>query len=308
MRFLADYIMRGRLQATLVTSVCAILALALPPFGYLSGAAVGLVTLRAGAAQGAVVIFSAALVSAALGMLLLQAPLAGAVFALLLWLPVWVAANSLRRRVQLAHSLWLAGLFGALVVVGMHAVVADPAAWWRDMLLQALAEAAPDQPLLPDMMQALDEVGQFMTGVAGAAAGLGVILSLFIARWWQATLYNPGGFRQEFHGLRLGRLGAGITLLLTIAALISLEIPRPVLDMVPVALLLYMLQGMAVVHGLVATTSAGIGWLVAMYAMLVLPMVMPQTALTLALAGVLDNWFDFRRYFGAKGKNGSDGA
>ena len=31
------------------------------------------------------------------------------------------------------------------------------------------------------------------------------LISLFTARWWQAKLYNPGGFQQEFYQLRLSR-------------------------------------------------------------------------------------------------------
>jgi hypothetical protein len=62
---------------------------------------------------------------------------------------------------------------------------------------------------------------------------------------------------------------------------------------------LHLLQGIAVVHGLVARSGANVGWLVAMYVLLLLPMVTTQTALTLAVAGMVDNWMDFRTRMGA---------
>jgi hypothetical protein len=42
-----------------------------------------------------------------------------------------------------------------------------------------------------------------------------------------------------------------------------------------------------------------VGWLVAMYVLLLLPMVTTQTALTLAVAGMVDNWMDFRTRLGS---------
>ena len=65
-------------------------------------------------------------------------------------------------------------------------------------------------------------------------------------------------------------------------------------------LLLLLLQGLAVVHAVVARSGASVGWLVAVYVMLALPVVMAQTALVLAVAGLVDNWMNFRTFFGSK--------
>ena len=48
--------MRGRFQAITVSAVCAALCLLLPPLSYISGAVIGLVTLRNGLLEGAYVI------------------------------------------------------------------------------------------------------------------------------------------------------------------------------------------------------------------------------------------------------------
>ncbi len=298
MRFLANYIMRGPLQAILVTSVTALLGLLLPPLGYLSGAALALVTLRFGLVEAAQVIGGSIVATALLGTLLVGNPLPPLVYALLLWLPVVVVAYSLRRTVNLARSLLLAALFGAMVVVGVHLGIADPTAWWSGVLQHMIAEAAPEQQQV--LKPVLSDAARLMTGIVAVAVALGITVSLLLARWWQAQLYNPGGFRSEFHGLRLGRTVALATLLLVAATAMSLPGSSLLGDLVPVLLLLQLLQGLAVIHAIVARSSASVGWLVAVYVMLALPVVSAQTAFTVAVAGLVDNWMNFRTLFGSK--------
>jgi len=76
---------------------------------------------------------------------------------------------------------------------------------------------------------------------------------LAVARYWQATLYNPGGFRQEFHQLRLDpRLMAAILVLMALAV----QDITPVNDWLFMLCLLPFVQGMAVVHYAVAARNA----------------------------------------------------
>jgi uncharacterized protein YybS (DUF2232 family) len=70
-------------------------------------------------------------------------------------------------------------------------------------------------------------------------------------------------------------------------------------DLLVVMVMLFMIQGLAVSHYLVARAGANAGWLVALYVMVIL---LPQAALTLAIAGFTDNRFDFRTIFGNKPK------
>lgn len=301
MRFLANTIMRGPMAAILVTSVAAMLGLLLPPLGYLSAAAVGLVTLRLGLIEAGKVVAGAVLATAVLGAVAVGNALIPLAFLLVLWLPLLVSAYSLRRSGDLARSLLLTGLFGVTVVFGFHAAVADPAGWWREVLYRMVEQATAEQQEL--LLPVLDEMAALMTGMVGAAVALGIALSLFLARWWQAVLYHAGGFRSDFHALRLGR---GLTLVTVLLLVLNWMQPTalPMLtDLLPLALMLNMLQGIAVVHGLVARSGANSGWVVAMYVLLLLPMVTTQTALTLAVAGMVDNWMDFRARIGARKPN-----
>jgi len=44
------------------------------------------------------------------------------------------------------------------------------------------------------------------------------ICLLMLARWWQAVLYNPGGFQQEFHQFKLQPAIAMMLMVLFLAA------------------------------------------------------------------------------------------
>ena len=150
--------------------------------------------------------------------------------------------------------------------------------------------------------QVMGRIAHMMTGMFAAAITFGIVISLFLARWWQAILYNPGGFRQEFYALRLGKAFGIVTVAVAAVALAALPGTGALRDVLPLLVLLQLLQGLAVVHGLVAEAGANKAWLVAVYVLLVLPTVTTQAALTLAVAGLVDNWMNFRMFFGNKGR------
>ena len=306
MRFLAAYIMRGRMQAVLVASVAAMLSMLLPPLSYFSGATIGLVTLRAGNRPGLGVILGAGVAVAVLTLVTMGSPVPALVFAIGLWGPVWVMANRLRRTVRLSDSLLLAGLFGAVLVIAFYAVVGEPATWWHQYLLELFKpalQATGDET--KRTAQLIVNLSQVMTGTMAAGLSLTLAGSLLLGRWWQALLYHPGGFRQEFHGLRLGRrLSSGTVVLLIGILLASGTLKLMAIDLLFVAMALHLLQGLATVHGLVGRSKAHIGWLIGLYVLLLLPPTMTQTALTLAVAGFADSWFDFRAFFNKRGGAG----
>ena len=297
MKFLAAYIMRGRMQAGLVAAVTAILSLVMPPVSYLSGAAVGLFTLHKGPRQGLQVSLLAAVATAVLATFTVGSPMFGLAFILVLWLPIWALAASLRRTVNLSHSVWLAALFGAVLILGLHASVDDPALWWTGILQDYMSEAlqGQDGEQVEQLLALVPDVARLMTGVLAGTLCLTLLGSLFIARWWQAMLYNPGGFSREFHELRLGKslsIGAGVLALLSSVIESDSAVAG---DLIILALVMLMLQGLAVIDGLVARTKAHVGWLIGVYLLLVIAML--QTVLILALAGFADAWFDFRGFF-----------
>lgn len=298
MRFLAGYIMRGRLAAILVAAGAAVGSLLAPPLSYISGAAVALVTLRLGPQRGLEVVAGATAGAALLALAAVGSAVPGLVFAGVLWLPVVVLGWGLRRSADPARPLWLAAAFGALAVAGIHGVLTDPAAWWHGHLQAFLGQVEGEVPA-----EALDQLAGLMTGAAAAGFALTLMGSLLLGRWWQALLYNPGGFRQEFHGLRTGRVAAGTTVVLLV---LGPAVGGLVADLAMVAMALHLIQGLAVAHGVVGIAGLHGGWLFALYALVVIRPA--EAGLALALGGLVDNGFDFRGLVARRlGKDSSGG-
>jgi len=124
-----------------------------------------------------------------------------------------------------------------------------------DMLAEVAAkQEAEQEPFIPGR--------EFILGLIALILAVSALMSLFVARWWQALLYNPGGFAEEFHGLRLQPAVAGFLLLAVIGAT---RLPNGYefwAELVAVPLLL---AGLALVHHVVKFLQAGRQWLVFMY-------------------------------------------
>ena len=169
-----------------------------------------------------------------------------------------------------------------------------------NQIVPALAQHGMDAAdYVPDM-------ARWMTALSVAALVFGVLLSLLLARAWQAGLYNPGGFGAEFRALRLGkRFALAALLIAALAAVPQIGAAAAVAaDTLFTLLLVYLLQGLALAHALVRRLQAQRGWLIGLYVLLLVaaPQVMPL----LALLGWVDAWVDVRNRVPGRDGSGSD--
>ncbi len=305
LKTLAAFILRGQSQAVLVTVLFAVLALMLPPFSILSGAAVALVTLRLGAQPGGVVMAISTLLVGLLSYFTLGNPAPALMLLTALWLPNWLLAWVLRSTRSLALSLATGGALGLLGVLAVYLALGDANAvsqWWQAILQQVFAPVlqAADDPQRALLSEGIARAAQIMTGLMAAGMVLNLMACLFLARGWQAALFNPGGFRDEFHGLRFGRGMGLLTLLLLAMAVLPMGTASSLaLDSLLVLSGLYLLQGLAIAHAVVARRGLNKGWLVGLY--IVVFVFLPQLMLVVAAAGWVDTWVDFRRRLAVQG-------
>lgn len=291
MNGLAGLVMSARWRAVAIAVVSAVVALLLPPLAYVGAAVIGLVTLRLGVREGIGVIAFGSLALTAVGVLLGGVALPLVSGALLLWLPVWILALVLRSSGSLALALQASALFGALLVVLAYLWLGDPAAWWAPRIEVILEPLFTARSL--DVGEYLPELARWMTALTVAALVVGVLLSLLWARAWQARLYNPGGFGTEFRALRLGRQFALASLVIVAVALLPMAgLATVAADVVFTLLVIYLLQGLALIHAAVHITKARRSWLVGLYGLLLFAA--PQLIMLLALLGWLDTWIDIR--------------
>jgi hypothetical protein len=291
---LAKFAMRGRSPAAMAATVLALLALLVPLLSILSSAVVALVTLRRGWLDGLLVGAISAFASGLLAYLLLGTPLPVVGFLLLLWLPVWLLAVLLRGSRSLAFVLQTAFGFGLLLLLVLHLQMGEPQLFWAQLLQPLAAGFVESEVMDATQSQAfIQAVAAWMTGIFTAGFYFQLVLALLLARSWQARLYNPGGFREEFHALRLSRAFGWLALpLLGLTLLQGAAAPEWIRDLgVSIAPLL-LLQGLAVVHYVVARTGMSVAWLVALYVLLFLAM--PHAAILVAMQGLLDIFVDIR--------------
>jgi hypothetical protein len=291
MNKLAGFIMAGRWQAIGTVTGFALLGLVVPPLTLLSGAALGLVSLRAGASNAVSVLGLSVLALAIASLIGAGQAWIGAIYGLTLLAPLMLLALILRSTVSLAKTLQAATAFGIAVLLAIKYLTPDIDSLWSAMLDElvrpALARAEMPASAIDTM---LEQAARIMTGSVIAALLLSLGLTLLMARWWQALLYNPGGFREEFTGLQLGYPAAGLALALAAGAMltkISLMI-----ELAMVASVMFFLQGMAVTHAVVGQTAYPSLWLAGIYGLLILAM--PQMMAGLSLTGAIDAFVDFR--------------
>ncbi|KPK40727.1 MAG: hypothetical protein AMJ69_01375 [Gammaproteobacteria bacterium SG8_47] len=297
MRFFAAYVLRGYWQAALTTAACALLSLLLPPFGYLSSAALALVTLAKGPKAGLVTCGIAALFVAAMALLAFGTPVLAFGLLLIVWLPAWLLSFSLGQWNALGLSVLLSIAVGFVLVTGAYVVVDAPAQLWQDYylddLLPAMKQAGLAVEVSAELEQRLYSVARLMTGALTAVMLFGLLLSVLLARYWQAVLQQPGAFGAEFRSLRLGMSAAALAGLLLLASLIGDgTVAELSANLLLVSAVGFVLQGLALIHAAAYAFSAQVGWLVGFYVLLIL---LPQVGLMVALFGWLDNLVQFRR-------------
>ena len=178
MKGLAAFVMRGRLQALLVSVACAGSML----FCWISAAVLALVTLRKGVGDGAWLLLWALLPAGALVVVF------GDSGPLTLLLGTMALAIVLRTTVNLPLAVLagvaVGGVTGLTLVAFGGAFLEQIVAYFSEFLAtleQQLSEGGQQVVLArPDAVQ--------IAGMMGTGTAMGAILCLLLARYWQAAL------------------------------------------------------------------------------------------------------------------------
>ncbi len=299
---IAKFAMQGRWQSAVVIAAMSLMALMFPPVSYLASGSIALCTLRAGPKEGITVLMMATVVFAIAATFLLNQPFLAGLFLISSWLPVYGITLILGYTRSLAASLLVATGLGILLVVGTYLFLPSPAEWWLQMMtpLVEMLKAQPNWQLEQAETQAfVATLSSMMTGLLVAGLFVNVVLGLLLGRAWQAGLYNPGGFAEEFQQLQLGKVPAVLMVAIMVITLLPSDWPL-LQDCLPILLVLFAVQGVAVVHAVVRLQKKHKACLIVMYILLLI--MMPQMAVLLALIGVLEQWFNFRQRSSEQGE------
>lgn len=276
MRALAEFIMRGRAPASAV-------ALLGSWFPLISPATVALVTLRRGTSDGSLILLwallpaLASLAIADIGVMMTLVTVAGV-------LTTFGVALLLRTDNYWPRALMALVALSAFFSLLLAAVVPDPVAG----ITQALGDIFRGaQQQSPEVNIAVPSE-LFVIGLIGYVLAVNAVMSVVLARWWQAMLYNPGGFQQEFHQLRLGPVQAIASFTAVLYCWAQGGDYQPWASLFALPLLLV---GISLAHFTVKVKNVGRQWLVLFYIALLL--ISPLMVLLVVLA-VMDTWTNFR--------------
>ncbi len=277
MRGLAQFIMKGRLYGILFVVATSLV----PLFVWFGNAALALWTLRRGPADGFIII-GGALAGYLLVEVVATGNVAGALLmALVLWLPVLGAALVLRGTVSLPLTVLVVTGFSVLVLGFWYLLVGSGEMAWAALLGVDVGELSEEQ------LAELASLGRYLPIGVGLSVWVNTMIGLMLGRYWQALLYNPGGFQAEFHQFRLGN---GLALATVVCLMGGLLFGS--WGMGQLGILLgagYVLQGLAVLHAF--TLARSWGWPVPAIGYITLPFSWPA----FLLVGLVDSWRDLRK-------------
>lgn len=260
-----------------------------------SAAVVAFVALRRGDMAALQVVGGCLVLLVLVSITLYQSPIHVPLVATVFWLPAILAAIVLARTVRLDYSVLCIAFCGVAVVIGLTLITGDSTEFWRSQFGASSAVAmeqggGSSVALSPEQQEAfIDGMAQMMTGALGVSVMTIALGALFLARSWQAGLFNPGGFQKEFHELKMG---FNVTLAGVLVVVACIFARGPLASAIAmVVIFVFFIQGLAVTHALVKQRGMHRYWLHGIYVLLLLP----HTLLLLAALGLADSLFNLRR-------------
>ena len=304
MKSFAEWVTAGLLRGFIAGAVIALLAvLALPVAAWLPAGLVVLVLLASGTRAAALVACGAALPIAWAFQPVIGLP-GGLIVAGFVLLPAYLAGSLLESSRSLSFVFQAVTLAACGLVLAAHLIVGDPTGALLpavEYLMPALEETAR---ALSEMgiERTPEEIGAATARVAWATAAWLLLLQTMLAQFAGlgafGALREPGLFGREFRSLQLGRLVAwaavGALGLGLLSQLATGQAWRPAEDVLFVLACAFLLQALAVVHGLKQAQVIGALPVALTYLAVVL---LPMAVVGLGFA---DTWLRLRERFGQR--------
>ena len=278
MKALAEFILRGRLQALIVALIGSF-------FPLISTSAVALVSLCKGVKEGTLLFLWVSLALVLLQQSGSENPLLTAVSIVSLGIMVLAAE---------VHRVMASWQWTLLVIVLVAVISAQGFALLMGSSVTSLVATAQD------LLNAVKNQGQdaqlsialsesMLLGLVATILAIGSMMSLMLARWWQAGVQNPGGFQKEFHGFSID---AKIAVILIVILVVGQFFSQSAQIWVDIAALPLIIAGIALVHFAVKLFGQGRQWLAFLYVGMI--MVGKPVTLLLVVLGLTDSLIDLR--------------
>lgn len=312
MQIIAEWLTTSRARALSGAALLAFLSLLLPFGSWLPGALLVLLALRAGPGPDWL---AGVIAGAMLAWWLTNAgagPVPVALVSLALVGPPLLLGRELARGRSLNLAFQLATVGALVLLVVVHAVLADPPGVWRPFLEKIAAELDRVGILVsnvgsgrgPSQSDLIEASAARMWGVVAWVLLLNTMIAGFVGLYCAGLLAKAERLGPAFRDLKAGR---SLATLAAVVGLISLASgwgwPT---DATWVFLGAFVLQGLAILHSACKTLSLGTGWLALVYVLLFIPFTTLFVQGALALFGFVDNWFPLRARLAARAAGRDD--
>lgn len=298
MKRLAQWLTARPARAFLAGAAISALALiALPLTAWVPAGVMVLARLAAGHATAGAAAFGAAL-PIAWGFSPVFGLGGGLLLAAAVLLPAFLAGSLLERSRSLSFVFQAVTLVACGLVLLVHLLLGDPTGVLMplvDYVRPALEETARTLSEM-GVERTPEEIGEATARVAWATAAwmllLHTMLAMFLGLWAFGSMREPGLFGAQFRGMKLGRFVAWMAVAALVASLLSQWLTgkawQPAEDVLFVLACAFLLQALAVVHGLREAQVIGPALVVLTYVAVAL---LPMAVVGLGFA---DTWVRLR--------------
>lgn len=299
LRRFADYLLRSRLHAVMAAFVLAFI----PLIGTVSILIAGLVTLRKGAVEGALILV-VSLVPLLLSYMMTPTNHEVAMIMMVTAIIVasniltWLLAVILKRYANWSITLEAAAIIGIIIVLIAHGVFPDVQEVWAKKLYSYISHTSffsdATQNVTQEEAEAvwIDIIKKYVIGLATVSILFNALLQLLVARWWQALAFNPGGLQKELHQIRLHRVSGFLFL---IAWGFSYSGNGVVLDIMPSFYLIFSVAGLSVIHAVAAKIMNDKAWISLLFIYAGVILLFPLSIIFIAALALVDTGMDFRK-------------
>ena len=282
MFWLASFIMRGRVQASAVAALGNALPLITP-------ATIGLVALRKGFSEGGLICLWGLLPV----FLTYFYSDSNQFFVLLTacnFLNILLVCGILRYRGDWEMTLVSLVIISIILMGSLLLIFQQDFEVLVQRLIEVFEEASR-QTNIESLKIEKSSIAVFTTWTIVLNTFLGVV----IARWWQSIIFNPGGFKKEFQGIRLNRK---LLILIFSILILSSAIFNQYSNWAYLSIFPLVVGGLSLFHWLVNEKHLGKVPIIFTYVFMVL--FTPFVILILALLGTVDCFYNVRQKLRAK--------
>lgn len=292
MRRLGQYLLANPLHAMAIALLCALLPLVSLPGEFFAGILIGFVTLCRGFKAGFWILIGVAIPTLAMA---IWKHVVFIELGLVRWALVWMLAGILRTTISWRLILEIMTIIGVLTVLGFYLILGDVSGWWTTTLnhFQPVFNAVLSGQVSAEKLElVIAQMAPIASGLFTGLVLLEIFCQLLLARWWQASLFRPGGLAKEFVEIRSGVILAVLATLTVLGAAFGAVFA---IDLLPVVILPLAVSGLSLVHKWARYNRKIVYLLVIIYlGIIFLPVILIAI---LALAGYIDTWWDLRKHY-----------